>query len=265
MSDQDLQARLEMAIEAAGEAGRITLEYFNRKDLAVDRKGDDSPVTAADRRAEEYLRERIARAFPDDAIHGEEYDDRAGESGYRWILDPIDGTKSFIHGVPLYSTLVAVEHGPESVVGVIRLPALDETLYAASGHGAWHVVKDADPQPARVSDCPRLAEGLFVTSEVANFDKLGCRDVYDRLQAAARVTRSWGDGYGYYLVATGRAALMVDPVMALWDAGPMLPILQEAGGTFTDWQGTPTIHAGAGLATNGRVLDEALRLIRGDG
>lgn len=260
--DRQIAARLELAVEIAREAGAITLEYFARPELEVERKADNSPVTVADRRAEEHLRRRIAEAFADDAIHGEELDDRPGRSGFRWILDPIDGTKSFIHGVPLYATLVAIEHEGQSVAGVIRIPALDECVYASLGEGAWHTVGGQPPRRARVSDCPRLAEALFVTSEVATFDRIGRRQVYDRLQSAARLARSWGDAYGYLLVATGRAELMVDPVMEVWDAGPMPPILAEAGGTFTDWQGCVRTDSGQGVATNGRILDEVMALLR---
>ena len=205
----DIAGRLQLAFAAAREAGRITLEYFRREDLQVERKPDDSPVTAADRQAEEHLRERIAAAFPEDAILGEEFPDRPGSSGYRWILDPIDGTKSFIHGVPLYGTLVAVEHAGESVLGVIHIPALAESVYAAAGAGAWYVHADDPPRPAKVSTRRPLSRGLFLTSEVGNFGAIGRRDVYDRLEATARLTRSWGDCYGYLMVATGRAERVV--------------------------------------------------------
>jgi histidinol phosphatase-like enzyme (inositol monophosphatase family) len=262
MANDAVQERLQLARRIAREAGRLTLDYFNRDDVQVERKKDDSPVTVADRRAEELLRERIVEAFPSDAIHGEECSDRSGTTGFRWILDPIDGTKSFIHGVPLYSTLVAVEQAGRSVAGVIYVPALNECVYAATGHGAWREVGESEPQPARVSKCARLAEGLFVTSEVATFEEIGKRDVYDRLQDAARLSRSWGDAYGYLLVATGRAEVMVDPVMEVWDAGPMPPIMTEAGGTFTDWQGRPSIESRQGVATNGRVLDEVMALLK---
>jgi histidinol-phosphatase len=262
MEPADLQSRLNWAVQIAREAGLLTLEYFNQGNYQVERKMDDSPVTVADRRSEELLRRRIAERFPDDAIHGEELADRSGRSGYRWILDPIDGTKSFIHGVPLYATLIAVERDGQSLAGVIRLPALDECVYAATGSGAWHVVGSGVPRPARASACPRLAEGLFLTSSVASYDGLGCREAYDRLQATARLTRTWGDAYGYMLVATGRAEAMVDPVMEVWDAGPLPPILAEAGGTFTDWQGHPRIDSGKGFATNGRVFDEVLAVLR---
>lgn len=262
MDKRQIETRLEWAVKIAQEAGTLTLEHFGEPDLAIDRKADDSPVTVADRRAEEHLRRRIAESFPEDAIHGEEYDDRPGQSDFRWIVDPIDGTKSFIHGVPLYATLVAVECEGRSVAGVIRLPALGETLSAAVGQGAWHVRDGAAPRRAKVSDCPRLAEGLFLTSEVATFDRVGRREVHDRLQSAARLSRSWGDAYGYFLVATGRAEVMVDPVVEVWDVGPLPPILTEAGGTFTDWEGRPKTDSGQGVATNGRVYDEVMRLLR---
>ncbi len=259
--DTETQRRLQAAVEFARSAGRVTLEYFRRHDLVVERKGDDSPVTVADREAETLLRRRIAEAFPADGVLGEELPETPGSSGYRWIVDPIDGTKSFIHGVPLYGTLVGVEHQGQSRIGVIVIPALDEYVYAAAGGGAWYVCGDRPPRPAKVSICGSLGQGLFVTSEVDCFEQTGRRAAYDRLQAAARLTRTWGDCYGYLLVATGRAELMVDAIMNVWDAAAVLPILQEAGGTFTDWQGRATIHSGEGIATNGRILDEVLGMV----
>jgi histidinol-phosphatase len=260
-SSAELQSRLALAVEAAREAGRITLEYFRRDDLNVELKHDNTPVTVADRRAEETLRQYIAAAFPHDGVFGEELAERPGTSGFRWILDPIDGTKSFIHGVPLYSTLIGVEYDGQSVLGVIRIPALDECVYAAQGLGAWYVHGDQPPRRARVSSTPTLSKALFVTSEVINFDRSGRRGAYDRLQTAARLTRTWGDGYGYLMVATGRAEVMVDPIMALWDAAALLPVLEEAGGVFLDWRGNRTIHAGEGVATNGLLKDEVLSLL----
>lgn len=259
----ELKNRLDFAVRAARRAGRLTLDYFRRDDLAVEHKADNSPVTVADRLAEQSLRKQIGEQFPSDAILGEEFDDMPGTTGFRWILDPIDGTQSFVHGVPLFSTLVAVEHDGESILGVICLPALDQCVYAADGLGAWQISGDSTPTPAKVSQKSTLSEGLFVTSEVDGFSEIGRHDVYLRLQSAARVCRTWGDGYGYAMVATGRAELMVDPIMAVWDAGPLLPIMREAGGTFTDWKGQPTMHSGQGIATNGLILDEVLSLIGG--
>jgi histidinol phosphatase-like enzyme (inositol monophosphatase family) len=261
LSPADLQTRLTLAVEAAREAGRITLEYFRRDDLDVELKRDDTPVTAADRRAEQHLRQRIAAAFPADGIVGEEFSEVPGTSGCRWIIDPIDGTKSFIHGVPLYATLVALECENQSVLGVIHIPALDECVYAARGLGAWYLHAEQPPRRARVSARQPLAKALFVTSEVLTFDRAGRRAAYDRLQSAARLARTWGDGYGYLMVATGRAEVMVDPVMALWDAAALPTILEEAGGTFTDWQGNATYQAGEGIATNGLLLKEVLACV----
>lgn len=262
MTPDDLLARQALALDAAREAGEITLGYFQRGNFSVEIKPDASPVTIADRQAEEHLRQRIAAAFPRDAILGEELPERPGTSGFRWILDPIDGTKSFISGVPLYGTLIGVEHSGRSAVGVIRIPALDECVYASAGQGAWHVAAGAAPTPARVSAKDRLAAGLFCTSAVRTFDATGRRAAYEQLEAACWLTRTWGDCYGYLLVATGRAEVMVDPQMHVWDCAALQPILEEAGGTFTDFAGTPTIHAGEAVATNGRVLAEVLAITR---
>ncbi|MGI6414652.1 MAG: histidinol-phosphatase [Thermoguttaceae bacterium] len=261
-TDDSLLSQLEFAITIAREAGAITLEHFRQEGLAVDRKSDDSPVTIADRLAEQHLRKRIREAYPADGIVGEEFPETAGTSGRRWILDPIDGTKSFIHGVPLYGTLVAIEQEGEGAAGVILIPALDECVYAARGQGAWYIRGSAFPQRARVSDCPRLGEGLFLTSEVACFAEAGRHEAYERLQAAARLTRTWGDCYGFLLVATGRAEVMIDASMSLWDAAALQPIIEGAGGSFTDWQGKPTIQSGEAVATNGRIRDEVLAITR---
>lgn len=260
-----LSPRLKFAVEVARAAGAHTLQYFQRPGLAVERKQDASPVTIADREAELLLRERIATEFPDDGILGEEYPERPGRSGYRWILDPIDGTKSFIHGVPLYGTMVAVERDGAAAVGVVCIPALDEIAFAGRGEGCWFSRRGQPPVRASVSQCPNLAEGLFVTSEVRTFTKTDRLDAYLRLQDAARLTRTWGDCYGYVLVATGRAEVMIDPAMNVWDAAAVQPLLEEAGGTFTDWQGKPTIYRGEGVATNGKVLTEVLSLLKPGG
>jgi histidinol phosphatase-like enzyme (inositol monophosphatase family) len=258
----DIASRWEAAQSLSQLAGRLTLDYFQRGSYDVERKSDDSPVTAADRGAERLMREEIEQRFPQDAIVGEEFGEQTGSSGYTWILDPIDGTKSFISGVPLYSVLVGVTYERTSVVGVILLPALGECVHAASGHGAWWNRGDDEPAAARVSSCRPLSEGLFVTSQVDSFGECNAGEAYRQLERAAYITRTWGDGYGYLLVATGRAVAMVDPVMNVWDAAALQPILTEAGGTFTDWQGEATIHSGNGVATNGHVLEEVLRITR---
>lgn len=260
-------ARLELAREIALEAGEFTLKYFRNEDLDVERKGDGSPVTAADRGAEELLRERIAAAFPEDGILGEEFPETPGKSGRKWILDPIDGTKPFVHGVPLYTNLIAVldEATGEPVLGVINAPASGETIYAQVGHGAWYRNGDEPFRRAEVSRAETLSEGLFLTGDVAGFQdrQRDATDVYMALQKAARISRTWGDAYGYMMVAIGRAEVMIDAEMSLWDAACLKPILEEAGGTFTSWAGEPTVHAGEGIGANGRVTAEVLSLTRG--
>jgi histidinol-phosphatase len=257
-----LASRREAAVEMALEAGAITLRYFRQGNFAVERKSDQSPVTVADREAEQFLRGEIARRFPEDAIVGEEFGESPGSSGYRWILDPIDGTKSFIFGVPLYGTMVGVEHDQQSVIGVVNIPALGECVYASKGQGCWYVHLGGTPQAARVSTTARLENGLFVTSQVDAFARRQASDAYLALERKAYVSRTWGDCYGYLLVATGRAEVMVDPMLNVWDAAAVQPIVQEAGGTFTDWQGRPTIYAGEAIGSNGLVLEEVLSITR---
>jgi histidinol phosphatase-like enzyme (inositol monophosphatase family) len=261
--ETQISERLEVAVAIAREAGDSTLRHFRRPDLEVERKADKSPVTIADRAAEELLRKRIAARFPDDAILGEELGQRDGTSGFQWVLDPIDGTKSFIHGVPLYTTLVAVLCNEEPRIGVIHAPPTGETVYAAKGCGCWYAsAPNNAPQQARVSSVARFDEALLLTTEIESFKKYKSPDALEyflRLQAAARLSRTWGDGYGYLMVATGRADVMIEAVLNLWDAAPLQPVIEEAGGTFTDWNGTPTIRAGESIATNGLLLDEVLR------
>lgn len=256
-----LTDRLEFARYAARAAGEITMRYFSQQ-IAVERKSDDSPVTVADRNAEQHLRELLGEAFPDDGIIGEEYGATEGKTGYRWILDPIDGTKSFITGVPLFSTLVAAQYEGQSVLGVIELPALNERVFAASGLGAFRQVGEGSEERVSVATNARLSEGVYLTSDERPFVERGALEVHRQLQASAWISRTWGDGYGYYLVATGRALAMVDAAMSIWDAAALQPVLVEAGGTFTDWQGMPTVEGMEGIGTNGRVLEEVLRLTR---
>jgi histidinol-phosphatase len=261
---REVARRLELAIAAGTEAGNLTLRYFQQDNYQVERKSDASPVTIADRSAEQLLRERIAAAFAGDGIIGEEFGASAGASGFNWILDPIDGTKSFISGVPLYGTMVAVESEGRALAGFVYMPALSEGAYASAGQGAYSFRGDQPPKRCRVSRKERLADALFVTSQLDNFAHRGAAPVFEALQAAASITRTWGDCYGYLLVATGRAELMVDPIMNVWDAAAVQPIVEEAGGTFTDWQGNATIHAGEAVATNGGILNEVLSIIGGN-
>jgi len=258
----DITGRLSLAVEISRQAGQLTLEYFQDGTLAVEQKDDQSPVTRADREAEILLRQAIQAAFPDDAIHGEELDDHPGSSDYRWILDPIDGTKSFISGVPLYTTLVGVLYQQRPVIGVISAPALGELVHAAQGQGAWFEQQGEPLCRAEVRPADSLAKACFVTTQVDSFAARDAADAYRQLEASAAITRTWGDGYGYMLVATGRADVMVDPLMNLWDAAAIAPVIEEAGGVFCDWQGVRTIEHGEGLATCPQLLENVLAITR---
>ncbi len=244
----ELNELLEFAVDLARGAGEITLQYF-RKKPETSKKSDGSYVTIADREAESYLRQRIAERFPDDGILGEEEGELQGTSGRRWILDPIDGTFAFVHGVPLYGVLIAVEIEGEMRVGVVNIPALGEIVSAAKGMGCF-----LNGEPARVSTTAELKDALLLSTSFGRATEV--------LKARAQVSRTWGDCYGYVLVATGRADIMLDPVMNLWDCAPLLPIMEEAGGTFTDWRGVRTADGGDSIATNGALFDEVMSLIR---
>jgi histidinol phosphatase-like enzyme (inositol monophosphatase family) len=260
--------RLAVAIEATRLAAADTLRWFGAASLVVDRKADDSPVTQADRAAEAILRRELLGAFPDDAFLGEETGGSPGTSGYEWVVDPIDGTKSFVRGVPLYATLVGCRQAGRGVLGVIAIPALDELAYAARGGGAWHVKGGSAPAPARVSSRRTLRESLVCSSDFTSFDrwsggKAAGSAARSRIEEACGLVRTWGDGYGYLLVATGRADIMIDPLLNPWDAAAVDVVVTEAGGRFSDWHGRDSIESGDGIATNGLVHDAALGLIAG--
>jgi histidinol-phosphatase len=260
------QGRLALLLEVAIGAGRVTLEHFRTDSLQVEAKADDSPVTIADRSAEQWARAEIAQAYPDDTVQGEEFSEATGTSRYRWIIDPIDGTKSFVCGVPLYSTLVALELDGEPIAGVIQIPALGETVIAATGYGAWYrASEDAEWQPARVSQKSDLSTAVLLTSQTDLFARRGAGTAFTDLERACWVSRTWGDGYGYLLVATGRAELMVDACCNAWDVAAMLPILSEAGGQFTAWNGAANCRGGDGIGSNGRLHEQALRYLAAAG
>ncbi len=248
---------LAVARRAADEAGRFALGHF-KTGLTVEAKADGSPVTIADRGAEERLRKSLATAFPADGILGEEFGETSGTSGRRWIIDPIDGTQSFIRGVPLWGVLIGLEARGECVLGVVALPALAETLWAVRGGGAF-----VNGTPARVS-APALADATVLTSDASPRHFGDKHAGFERLLARTARHRGWGDCYGYALVATGRAEVMLDPLMNAWDAAAVKPIIEEAGGTFCAWDGTPTIYGGSALAMPAALRDPVLAALRGN-
>jgi len=245
-------ALLDEALELAQAAGASTTKWFRSAGLVVDQKGDGTPVTEADRAAERLIREHLASAHPGDAIIGEEEAPTVGTTGRCWIIDPIDGTKAFTHGVPLYSTLLAVddEHGP--AIGVIDLPALGETVYAGRGLGCF-----CNGEPVRVSGKGELAGAYLTTSGYDHWPD----DLLLAAKASGLLLRTWGDGYGYALVATGRVEVMVDTAVARYDVAAMPVILSEAGGRYSDFTGAPRTDTGTGLATNGALHDQLLALL----
>lgn len=250
----DLMVTLE---KLARDAGDITLKYFQQQGLAVESKLDDSPVTIADRETEQFIRDEIARLFPGDVVVGEEFGEGAGAPGARrWIVDPIDGTKSFIHGVPIYGVMIGVEEAGEVIAGVVFIPPMNDMVIAQKGHGChWN------GKPARVSTTAMLKDALILTTDVANHTKYGKPESWVRVSTGARLVRTWGDCYGHILVATGRADAMFDPQMNPWDCAALFPILQEAGGTFTDYKGNPTIYGDDAISTNGVLLAEVLEVV----
>ncbi len=254
---ESLQTYLDFAIQTAQEAGQITLKYF-QTGLQPDFKPDASPVTIADKETEQFIRGRIEKTFPGHAILGEEFGESSErENPHRWIIDPIDGTRSFVRGVPLYGVLIGLEIEGQSQVGVAHFPAMRETLYAAKGSGCWW-----NGQRARVSPVNRLDQALVTHTDPAVFAKQGKGPAWERLQGAAQYCAGWGDCYGYLLVATGRADVMLDPIMSAWDCGPFPVIFEEAGGYFGDWKGNVTMVAGEALATNQALLPEVLRILK---
>ncbi len=245
---------LETAVTFARQAGELTLAHFRRSDLAVDRKSDGTPVTEADRGAERLLRELIDGQFPDDGIFGEEEDEHHGTSGRRWIIDPIDGTKAFTHGVPLYTNLLALEDEDGIAIGVINVPALGETVAAGRGLGCF-----ANGVPTKVNDRAGLDDAYLMSSGYNDWDD----ECLLRVKRSGVHQRTWGDGYGYVLVATGRVEAMFDAHAELYDLAPVPVIIAEAGGRFTSLDGHDGPGHGSGLATNGLVHDDLLALLRG--
>ena len=251
-----LRRYLEFATETAYEAGRLTLGYFGTEAASPEFKADDTPVTVADTEAEKLIRGRIEARFPGHAILGEEYGETQGiGADQRWIIDPIDGTKSFVRGVPLYGVLVGLEIESVCEVGAAYFPALDEMLCAATGEGC-HLNGRRTHVSTRT-----LSQGMACFTDVGSFGEHGRAAAWERLLSAAGSVRGWSDAYGHALVATGRAELMLDPIMNPWDCGPFPPILREAGGFFGDWSGSETIFANEAMSTTNVLLPEIIRLI----
>ncbi len=258
-----LRRRLGFAVGAARASSLVTLEYFGQRSGLDERaKADGSPVTIADRQSEADLRRRIGEAYPEDAILGEEFERKAGTSEYEWVIDPIDGTISFVQGVPLFGTMLACLRGGRPELGVIVMPVLDETVYAADGLGCWHQHGVREPTRAWVSRVERLEDALVNTTSMSYFRTAQHRALYERLDARARHSRGWSDCYAWVLLATGRVDAVIEPALSLWDFAAAIPIVLEAGGDWSDFAGQRALESGEMVAANPILLGQILRLIR---
>ena len=240
--DFNLEALRNAAVEIAGIGGDSTLKFF-KKSFDLEFKNDESPVTNADRNAEMLMREAIKSRFPDHGIIGEEFGREREHADVVWVLDPIDGTQSFIHGVPFYTTLIGILIGGQPEVGVIYAPALKEMMSAATGYGC-----KLNREPVSVRKCDSMSKATFLTTDMEHVYKHGFTAQFEKLLSETRVHRTWGDAYGHMMVASGRADIMFDPILNLWDAAALLPIVKEAGGSYFDIQGEESIRSGSAIS-----------------
>lgn len=246
-----MSPRLAFALETANVAGRRTLAYFEV--VGYELKADDSPVTIADQEAERLMRHAIGKAFPGESILGEE---EGGEPAPdQWVLDPIDGTKSFICGVPLYGTLISYERDGIAEVAVAHFPALGKTCWAERGLGAF-----CDGRPIRVSDVADMRHAVLCCGSHSSMDDRGLTSTFAALSSYAMATRTWGDAYGHCLVAMGRAEAMIDPVVKPWDLSAVNLIVEEAGGRCSDFDGKPNPRSEA-ISSNGRLHEMLLETL----
>jgi histidinol phosphatase-like enzyme (inositol monophosphatase family) len=251
----EAQGLMQAAAEVARKSGDVALEFF-RKGVTVDIKGDGTPVTVADRTSEQTARDWIEARFPQDGILGEEFGETRPGARRRWILDPIDGTKTFIRGVPLWGTLVAVAEGERVLAGAAYFPAVNELLVAAPGAGCFW-----NDKRTQVSSVSQLSQAVVLSTDERFLQSPERGRAWRELAAKVAMDRTWGDCYGYLLVATGRAEVMVDEFLSPWDAAALQPIIDEAGGVFTDWTGARTSFGGNGIATNGALSAQVRELL----
>jgi histidinol-phosphatase len=263
------EADLELAQRMADAADEVTMARFRAVDLRVETKPDDTPVTDADRATEAALRAMLAAERPSDAIIGEEQGATGPDTARRWVIDPIDGTKNYLRGVPVWGTLIALEDltadiAGDVVVGLVSAPALGRRWWAARGGGAWAKVSLGSTDEERrlaVSGVSKLADASFAYSSISGWQERGSLDGFLELTARTWRTRAYGDFWSHLLVAEGAVDLSAEPEVAHWDIAPLQVILEEAGGRFTDLSGHPRPDGGSIVTSNGRLHDQALRLL----
>ncbi len=241
----------------ADESGKIIKHYW-RTGITVENKPDQSPVTIADKKAEEFMREAIMKKFPNHGILGEEFGEHNPNAGYKWVLDPIDGTKSFICGTVTFGTLIALLKNGEPILGVINQPILNEFLI-----GDNHAT-ELNGKQVHVKECNNLSEAVLLTTDQLNIEKYHSIKNFNELIHKVKLYRQWGDCYGYYLVATGYADIMIDPIMNPWDLFALIPIIRGAGGTITDYHGNDPMKGNSIVATGGKIHNEVIELLKDD-
>ncbi|HZY74874.1 MAG TPA: histidinol-phosphatase [Jatrophihabitantaceae bacterium] len=254
---------LRVALELADRADVITTDRFGAADLWVETKPDLTPVSDADRAVEQAIREQLGEVRPGDAVLGEEFGGVAVPSGRSWVIDPIDGTKNFVRGVPVWATLIALVDGPGTpVVGVVSAPALGRRWWACRGGGAWSSAFGSEPRQIQVSAVSDLADASLSFSSLSGWAALGRRDAFVALTDRVWRTRAYGDFWSYMLLAEGAVDLAAEPELSLWDMAALAPIVTEAGGRFTGLDGTDGVGQGNAAASNGLLHDEFLAALR---
>src|SRR5262245_59667073 len=252
----DCRSRYEVMVEVTRAAGQVALGLFEQN-LTVEWKGDLSPVTEADRRTEQTLRSLLVGSFPGDGFFGEEFGDTPGSTGYRWIIDPIDGTRCFVRNIPHWATLVGLEHAGEMIAGVSYAPADDQLFRALRGEGAYK-----NDRRVRVSEVATLDRALACYSGARFFQEAGKERQFLNMVRGVEGARGYGDYYGFVLVAQGSSDLMVDYGVHEWDIAGLKVIVEEAGGRFTDWDGGSDLTRPDCVASNGKLHDAALAILR---
>jgi histidinol-phosphatase len=251
-------SRYQTAVATAQRAGQVALRYYNDGGFRVEWKQDESPVTVADRETEAVLRTSLLQAFPQDGFLGEESGDVPGSSGFRWIIDPIDGTRSFVRGIPIWATLIGLTYKNEAIAGVVHEPALGNTYRALRGDGAFR-----NDRRLRVSEVTTLGDAMMFYSSISWFMKAGKQKEFLDLAVCTQRQRGFGDYYGHVLVAQGSGELMVEHGVHIWDIAALQPLVEEAGGRFSDWDGKVDLYRPDVLVSNGRLHDITLQLLKG--
>lgn len=252
-----MDAILNAAIEAAKAASEVALHYF-RTNLKVETKADRTPVTQADRECEATITEVLSRHFPVYGFLGEEMGERAGQVNTRWIIDPIDGTKNFIRGIPFFATLIALEENGEITAGVMSAPALNDLLYARKGQGAF-----ANGRQVHVSDVDDLRNAMLIHGGLKDLKVRSCWEPFLRLVEMTARQRGFGDALGHSVVICGQAEVTLEPEIKPWDVAATKILVTEAGGRFSDFAGSPSIYTGNAIISNGRVHEVVVDILQG--